>query len=99
MICKCENPQPNIFIAEGNFCVKCKNRIIYKEMPENNGTIVIIASDNNRYLEKSISDFVESCPDEILQKVNSERTTDGNITEFLMYLSKYFPFLEFSQEE
>lgn len=32
MICKCKNPQPNIFIANGNFCDKCKNRIIFKEM-------------------------------------------------------------------
>ena len=30
--CKCKTPQPNVFIAEGNFCDKCNNRIIYKQM-------------------------------------------------------------------
>lgn len=74
------------------------HHFIMEQLPLNSGTFLVITSDANYFLKRSISDIAQSVPEDVLEEMN-EVVNVGKLEKiFENLLKKHLPYLEFNNE-
>jgi hypothetical protein len=71
------------------------HRFIFKEIKDKRGTVVIVSSDINYFLNQSISRFAHVLPEKLLEDINGEKITSRIQENFDILIKKNFPYLNF----